>query len=323
MITALVTGGAGFIGSHLCARLLDEGHRVRAIDNFDPYYDRVLKEENLAGLLGNDAFEFNEADLRDLSAAELLKGVDWVFHQAARAGVRSSWGRDFIAYANANILGTQHLLEAARVCPVERLVYASSSSVYGEAGEEVVTEDTPRRPLSPYGVTKLAAEDLASAYHRVFGIPVISLRYFTVFGPRQRPDMAFRRFTRAILMGEPLPLFGDGEQRRDFTYVADAVEANLQAALSGRPGRIYNIGGGAPATVRTVIGLIEELSGRRALIDQQPAQPGDPRTTAADTTRAREELGFEPRVSLRDGLLEMITWMRARLDGEDERAPRA
>jgi len=318
MITALVTGAAGFIGSHLCARLLDEGHRVRAIDNFDPYYDRTLKEENLAGLLDRDGFAFVEADLRSRSATELLQGVDWVFHQAARAGVRSSWGADFEAYVGANILGTQHLLEAAREVPVERFIYASSSSVYGEAGEAVVTEDTPRRPLSPYGVTKLAAEDLASAYSRVFGIPVVSLRYFTVFGPRQRPDMAFRRFTRAILTGTPLPLFGDGEQRRDFTYVADVVEANLQAALSGRPGGVYNIGGGAPATVRTVIGFLEELSGRQAVIDQQPAQPGDPRSTAADTTRARQELGFKPRVSLRDGLLEMITWMKPRLDAESE-----
>ena len=244
----------------------------------------------------------------DLGA--LLSGVDVLFHQAARAGVRRSWGDDFATYVGPNILATQRLLEAVRVHPVERFIYASSSSVYGEAQEERVTEAARRRPLSPYGVTKLAAENLVAAYHRVFGVPALSLRYFTVFGPRQRPDMAFHRFYRAILTDQPLALYGDGRQVRDFTYVADAVEANLLAARRGTPGTVYNIGGGAPASIAEVIGWMEEISGRAARIDPHPAQPGDPRRTAADSSRARTALGFAPAVTLREGLAAMHAWMR-------------
>ncbi len=309
MRRALVTGAAGFIGSHLSERLLGEGWAVRAIDNFDPYYDRALKEKNLQALRGAAGFEFIEDDLEHADLDSLLEGVDWVFHQAARAGVRRSWGEDFATYVRPNILCTQRLLEAVRRRPVERLVYASSSSVYGEARGGAVTEETPRRPLSPYGVTKLAGEDLVSAYVRVFDLPAVSLRYFTVFGPRQRPDMAFHRFYRAILTGQALPLYGDGGQERDFTFVADAVTANLLAAERGRPGGIYNIGGGSPAKIAGVIELMEQISGSRARIERHPPQAGDPRRTAADTTRARTELGFAPATSLRAGLEAMHEWI--------------
>lgn len=309
MPAALVTGAAGFIGSHLCAALLAEGHPVRGIDNFDPYYDRVLKEANLAGLRAHPRFEFIEADLAEIDPARLLEGVDRVFHQAARAGVRTSWGADFQSYVRANVTTTQRLLEALRTRPDIRTVCASSSSVYGEGPGGPAREDAPRRPVSPYGVTKLAGEALAVAYHANFGLPVVCLRYFTVFGPRQRPDMAFHRFARAITLGEPFEVYGDGQQTRDFTYVSDAVAANLLAARHGRPGEVYNIGGGAPASVLEAIRILERLAGRSARVTWGPRQPGDPRSTSADTTRAREVLGFRPQVGLEQGLREMVAWV--------------
>jgi nucleoside-diphosphate-sugar epimerase len=320
MAVAVVTGAAGFIGSHLCAALLAEGHQVRGIDNFDPYYDRRLKESNLADLRRHPAFTFVEADLVEADLAGLLDGADRVFHQAARAGVRSSWGADFRAYVHANVTATQRLLEALRARPAVRAVFASSSSVYGEAARGPTPEDAPRRPVSPYGVTKLAGEALAAAYHANFGLPVVGLRYFTVFGPRQRPDMAFHRFARAITLGRPFEVYGDGRQVRDFTYVTDAVAANLLAIGRGQPGEVYNIGGGAPASVLDAIGILTGLAGRKAQIVWGPRQPGDPRATEADTTRAREVLGFRPRVGLTEGLGEMMAWMASILrDGPDER----
>ncbi len=312
MASALVTGVAGFIGSHLAVRLLDEGHRVRGVDNFDPYYDRTLKEENLAAVGDRRGFAFREADLCTTDTAALLADVDWVFHLAARPGVRRSWGVDFEAYAAANVVATQRLLEGLRAHPVERMVFASSSSVYGEGGGQPAREDAPRRPLSPYGVTKLACEALVGAYVTGYGLPIISLRYFTVFGPRQRPDMAFHRFARAIALGETLEVFGDGRQTRDFTYVDDVVTANLLAIRAGRPGSVYNIGGGAPARLLDAIGLMERIAGRPARVHWGPRQTGDPLATAADTSRARDELGFRPRVGLEEGLRHMMHWMSAR-----------
>jgi UDP-glucuronate 4-epimerase len=316
MGVAVVTGAAGFIGSHLCAALLADGHRVRGIDNFDPYYDRRLKEVNLADLRQHPAFTFLEADLLEADLSGLLEGADRVFHQAARPGVRSSWGADFRTYVRANITATQRLLEALRARPTLKTVIASSSSVYGEAASGPTPEDAPRRPVSPYGVSKLATEALATAYHASFALPVVCLRYFTVFGPRQRPDMAFHRFARAITLGEPFEVYGDGQQVRDFTYVADAVAANVLAWEHGRPGEVYNIGGGAPAALRDAIAILETQAGRRAQIVWGPRQPGDPRSTQADTTRAREILGFRPRVGLEQGLVDMMAWMAAILSAE-------
>ncbi len=316
MGVAVVTGAAGFIGSHLCAALLAEGHLVRGIDNFDPYYDRRLKEANLAGLRAHPAFAFREADLLETDLGGLLDGADRVFHQAARPGVRSSWGADFQVYVRANVAATQRLLEGLRARPALKAVIASSSSVYGQAAGGPTPEDAPRRPVSPYGVSKLATEALAAAYHANFELPIVCLRYFTVFGPRQRPDMAFHRFARAITLGETLEVYGDGRQVRDFTYVADAVAANLLALEHGRPGEVYNIGGGAPASVRDAIAILETLAGRRAQIVWGPRQPGDPRSTEADTTRAREALGFRPRVGLEQGLREMMIWMASILSAE-------
>ncbi len=316
MKRALVTGAAGFIGSHLCQRLLDEGIQIRAVDSFDPYYDRGLKERNLQPLLADERFEFREIDLAEGEIAPLLESIDCVFHQAARAGVRASWGSSFSAYVRPNIIATQRLLEGLRGNRVIRLVFASSSSVYGEGAGKVTAEDSPRRPISPYGVTKLAGEGLVSAYHADFGLPTVMLRYFTVYGPRQRPDMAFHRFLRAAVLGEEIEVYGDGRQRRDFTYVSDAVEANLLAAKAGEPGAVYNIGGGSPASVCEVIETMEAILGRELTVRHAEPSPGDPRETAADITRAREALGFAPQVPLRDGLDRMAAWMQELMGGD-------
>ncbi len=310
MRTALVTGAAGFIGSHLCARLLREGWQTRGLDSFDPYYERRLKERNLAPLLAHERFAFHEADLNRARLAPVLDGADVVFHLAARAGVRNSWGADFDSYVDANIRATQRLLEALSGShTISRLVFASSSSVYGEAAGGATGEDAPRRPISPYGMTKLAAEGLVSAYHASCGVPTVALRYFTVYGPGQRPDMAFHRFCRALLLGDEITVFGDGRQTRDFTYVDDVVSATLQAASQGPPGAVYNIGGGSPADVLQVIEMLAHLAGGRARIRFGDPQRGDPRATAADTRRARDEIGFRPAVALEDGLAQMVAWM--------------
>jgi UDP-glucose 4-epimerase len=244
---ALVTGVAGFIGSHLAERLLQRGWSVRGVDAFIDYYPRPIKEKNLQGALGQDAFSFFEENLVETDCSRLLEGVDVVFHLAAQAGVRKSWGESFQVYTANNIDATQRLLEAAArsAQPVRAFVFASSSSVYGDVDTFPMREDGPTRPISPYGVTKLACEALCSLYHKAYGVPTTSLRYFTVFGPRQRPDMAFNRFIEAMLKGERLEVFGDGEQTRDFTYVTDAVEATIAAADRSRPGAVYNIGGGS------------------------------------------------------------------------------
>lgn len=308
---ALVTGGAGFIGSHLSELLLDRGARVRAIDAFTDFYPRPLKERNLAALRGRDGYEFVEGDLRDVDLAAVLDGVTHVFHLAAQAGVRRSWGTEFQVYTGLNVDATQALLEACAKRPIERLVYASSSSVYGDEVDIPMKETALPQPVSPYGVTKLAAEQLCHLYHVNFGVPAVSLRYFTVYGPRQRPDMGFNRFFTAILQGRPLVQFGDGLQTRDFTYVADAARATADAAVRGVPGRVYNIGGGSRVSLREVFDLIARVSGRPVTIDQQGPQKGDMRDTYADTTRAQADLGFAPSVTLEEGLRQMWRWMEA------------
>jgi nucleoside-diphosphate-sugar epimerase len=309
---ALVTGGAGFIGSHLSERLLAQGAEVRAIDAFTDFYPRPLKERNLDHLRGRAGYDLVEGDLRELDLPKLLDGITHVFHLAAQAGVRRSWGAEFQVYTGLNIDSTQRLLEACVGKPIERLVYASSSSVYGDDAAIPMLETAVPQPVSPYGVTKLAAEQLCYLYYFNYKVPTVSLRYFTVYGPRQRPDMGFNRFFSAILEGQPLVQFGDGLQTRDFTFVADAAKATADAAVRGVPGRVYNIGGGSRVSLREVFDLIARVSGRQVTIDHQPAQKGDMRDTYADTTRARADLGFAPSVTLEEGLRAMWQWMETR-----------
>jgi nucleoside-diphosphate-sugar epimerase len=309
MARALVTGVAGFIGSHLAERLLRDGVSVTGVDCFTDYYDPALKRRNLEGVRAHPAFTLLDLDLgaADLAA---LPEVDVVFHQAAQAGVRSSWGRDFAAYVHHNVLATQRLLERYRDARLERFVYASSSSVYGDAERFPTAEDVLPRPFSPYGVTKLAGEHLVLLYGRNFGLPVAALRYFTVYGPRQRPDMAFHRFCRALLRGEPIAVYGDGRQSRDFTFVDDAIEANVRAWTRSAPQGVYNVGGGSQVEVLEAIGILEEALGRTADLRFEARPPGDPLRTRADATRLRADLDHVPRVPIRDGLAAEAAWAR-------------
>jgi len=309
---SLVTGVAGFIGSHLAERLLGDGHEVIGVDAFTDYYARDLKERNLAGLRGKSGFTFVEADLNALDLAALLSDLDWVFHQAGQAGVRASWGRDFSIYTACNISDTQRLLEAATRAPrLKRFVYASSSSVYGNASALPVTEEVLPRPVSPYGVTKLAAEHLSMLYWHNYRVPTVALRYFTVYGPRQRPDMAFHKFIKAMLGDQAFTVYDDGYQTRDFTYVADVVEANIQAAEAPEAaGKVFNIAGGSRVHLREVIATMEQLIGKPARIRYEPPALGDVRDTFADTSFARRILGYEPRVSLGEGLAAEIAFLR-------------
>jgi UDP-glucuronate 4-epimerase len=313
-MTALVTGAAGFIGSHLSARLLAQGATVTGLDCFTDYYPRALKERNLKDLRGAAGFMLVEASIAEANLDTLLDGVTHVFHLAAQAGVRKSWGRDFRVYTVNNVEATQLLLEACVGKPIERLVYASSSSVYGDGIPLPMREDALPHPVSPYGVTKLAAEQLCHLYHVNHGVPAVSLRYFTVYGPRQRPDMGFSRFFDAVLRGTSVTQFGDGRQTRDFTFVADAVTATASAATRGTPGAVYNIGGGARVSLLDVFELIRRVTGRPLQVDRQDAQPGDMRDTYADTTRARADLAFIPTVTLEEGLRAQYDWMTAAHD---------
>ena len=305
---ALVTGAAGFIGSTLAERLLNDGADVVGIDCFTDYYPRAVKERNLAGIIGHSRFTFHETRLQDADLPGLLAGRTHIFHLAAQAGVRRSWGRDFAVYTANNIEATQALLEACVGAGVERLVYASSSSVYGDAAPLPMREDALPQPVSPYGVTKLAAEQLCYLYHANHGVPAVSLRYFTVYGPRQRPDMAFHRFLRRTILQQPITLFGDGDQTRDFTFVSDAVGAAVAAAARGVPGRVYNIGGGSRVSINEVVEMIARVAGRRPLLTFDPAQKGDMRHTFADTRLARTDLGFMPVVDLEHGLAAQYRW---------------
>ena len=308
----VVTGAAGFIGSHLTESLLADGHQVLGVDAFVDYYPRAVKEANLrrAREVFPAHFTFLEGRLQELDLAPLLEGAGQVFHLAAQAGVRASWGREFALYTDHNVLATQRLLEAAVAAGVPRVVYASSSSVYGDAASLPLQEDARCRPLSPYGVTKLAAENLSLLYERNHGLPVVCLRYFTVYGPRQRPDMAFHRFLKAARDGSGLEVFGDGRQTRDFTYIDDIVAATRAAADQGRPGCVYNVGGGERIALNDVIDLIRELTGRPLEIRRQGAQKGDMRDTFADTSAARRDLAFRSTVSLRQGLAQEWDWIK-------------
>jgi len=306
---ALVTGAAGFIGSTLVDRLLAEGADVAGIDSFTDYYPRAVKEHNLSAARGNARFRFVDARIQDVDLKALLADRTHVFHLAAQAGVRKSWGRDFEIYTSNNIEATQMLLEACVKHPLERFVYSSSSSVYGDLVAMPMREDAVPQPVSPYGVSKLAAEQLCYLYFANFGVPTVSLRYFTVYGPRQRPDMGFHKFLRATLRNEPITVYGDGEQTRDFTFVADAVEANLSAARRGVAGRVYNIGGGSRVSVNHVLEVIGRVTGRAPRIVTEADQKGDMRHTYADTQLARQDLGFVPAVGLEEGLAAEYRWL--------------
>jgi len=306
---ALVTGVAGFIGSTLAERLLTEGADVVGLDCFTDYYPRPMKERNLVALVGHPRFALVESTIQEADLATLLADRTHVFHLAAQAGVRRSWGRDFAVYTANNIEATQVLLEACTQVSLERIVYASSSSVYGDNTPMPMREDARLEPVSPYGVSKLAAEHLCCLYHLNYGLPAVSLRYFTVYGPRQRPDMGFHKFLRAAILNEPIAVYGNGEQTRDFTFVADAVSATIAGANRGIPGRVYNIGGGSRASINQVIEMIARVSGRRPLITLDPAQKGDMRHTYADTSLARTDLGFEPAVGLEEGLAAEHQWL--------------
>ncbi len=308
---ALVTGVAGFIGSTLAERLVADGHEVVGIDCFLDYYPRAVKEGNLAALAAGPRFRFVEASLVDADLGGLLEGVDWVFHQAAQAGVRSSWGADFRIYSDNNVYATQRLLEACRSTSLSKFVYASSSSVYGDTTDLPMRETSMPRPVSPYGVSKLAAEHLVWLYFKNFGLPTVSLRYFTVYGPRQRPDMAFHRFINSVIDDRPIVLYGDGEQSRDFTFVGDIVAANVAAAASDAVGAVYNLGGGSRTTVNEVIATIGRLVGREPRVDRRDVQKGDVKHTAADTSAARREIAFAPKVPLVEGLERQVAWQRS------------
>jgi UDP-glucuronate 4-epimerase len=309
---ALVTGCAGFIGSHLTESLLADGWDVVGIDCFNDNYARPQKLANLDRARGWDGFDFVPIDLARGDLGEFVADCDAVFHLAAEPGVRSSWGGRFETYVRNNVLATQHLLQAASMAPETRFIYASSSSIYGEAAGLPTSEDTLPRPHSPYGVTKLAAEHLCGLYHANHGVSVVILRYFSVYGPRQRPDMAFTSFCRAAITRSPITIFGDGEQTRDFTYVADVVDATRRASeVDGIEGRVYNVGGGSRISVNSVLSELEGLAGRRLDVRRSSPQSGDVRDTAADTTRAREELGFRPATGFPEGLRRQFSWAQA------------
>jgi UDP-glucuronate 4-epimerase len=303
-----VTGVAGFVGSHLADALLARGDEVVGVDCFTPYYDAVAKRANVP-----DGVRLVEVDLRDADLAPILDGAHVVFHQAAQPGVRLSWSTGFAEYASHNVLATQRLLEAAVAAGGPRVVYASSSSVYGQAPSYPTSEDDLPHPHSPYGVTKLAAEHLCGLYAANWGLPTVSLRYFTVYGPRQRPDMAMHRLCEAARTGTAFPLFGDGSARRDFTFVADVVAANVAAAAAEvEPGTVVNIAGGGDTSMTELIDLVGEVAGAPVAVDRRPAQPGDVDRTGGTIEQARALLGWSPAVTLRAGVAAQVEWHRSR-----------
>ena len=307
----LVTGCAGFIGSHTTERLLRDGHTVRGVDCFTDNYDPALKRASLRDATANPGFELIEADLVSADPHALLQGIDAVLHLAGQPGVRDSWASGFEIYVQRNITATQRLLEAAKSTNISRFAAASSSSVYGNAETYPTTELAVPQPVSPYGVTKLAAEHLCTLYAKNFGVPTVSLRYFTVYGPRQRPDMALRRMIDLSLAGKAFPLFGDGSVSRSFTYIDDVVEANLAALLSESPsGSVCNIANESTASMTELIALVGDALGQPVQLDQLPAAAGDAQRTGGSSALAAELLGWSPSTSLESGVLQMATWCR-------------
>lgn len=310
----LVTGAAGFIGSHLCRALIERGHHVWGIDSFVDFYPRAFKETNLWSLKDSPLFNFLEADINTCELEPLLEGVNWVFHLAAQAGVRKSWGKHFDTYINCNIKTTQRLLEACKGRNISKFVYASSSSVYGDAEKLPLTENMPLRPRSPYGVTKLAGENLCNLYAHNFGIPAVILRYFTVFGPWQRPDMLIHRLLRSCVDGSQVRIFGDGSQKRDFTYVDDIVEGTILAAEKAPNASVFNLGGGNTISVNALVELIEEITGKKVNLVKASPAAGDVKDTWADISSARHILGWSAATPLRNGIKQEYEWIIYSLD---------
>ena len=313
MSNIIVTGVAGFVGSHLAEALLNQGEKVIGIDQFNDYYDPKLKRQNISQFQENPAFKLIENDIQSLNWSDLLVDVDIIYHQAAQAGVRASWGEGFRAYTERNINATQIILEAAKDAPnLKRLVYASSSSIYGNAESFPTPESICPQPVSPYGITKLVGEQLCNLYYQNFGVPCVSLRYFTVYGPRQRPDMAFHKFFKWILEDEPISIYGDGQQTRDFTFISDAIAANLAAGrVPEAVGQIFNIGGGSRVVLTEVIDTMEKIVGRPIRKNFVEKARGDARHTSADVSKAQKILGYQPQVSLAEGLRQEWEWIQS------------
>jgi nucleoside-diphosphate-sugar epimerase len=312
MATSIVTGVAGFIGSHLAETLLKQGERIIGIDEFNDYYEPKFKRKNLSFLQKYPTFELIEASISQLDWQTLLANAETIYHQAAQAGVRASWGKGFRRYTERNINATQIILEAAKdSSSLKRLVFASSSSVYGDAETLPTPESICPQPVSPYGITKLACERLCLLYSQNFQVPVTILRYFSVYGPRQRPDMAFHKFFQAAMVGKPISIYGDGQQTRDFTFVSDIVAANLAAAnISEAVGEIFNIGGGSRVVLAEVLDKIEAIAGFPIQKHYQEMAKGDARHTGADVSKARNILGYNPQVSYVEGLTHEWEWIR-------------
>ncbi|UCE26708.1 MAG: GDP-mannose 4,6-dehydratase [Candidatus Coatesbacteria bacterium] len=310
MKRVLVTGAAGFIGSHLTERLCEDGYEVTGIDSFLDNYQRGLKEENLKRLLDYEDFSFIEADLNEIGLTPVLDGISAVFHLAARPGVRDSWGLHFDEYLSNNVLATQKLLEALKDRPDVFFLYASSSSVYGDADVLPVTEETPPRPVSPYGATKLAAEDMFDLYKREYGTRVTTLRLFSVYGPRQRPDMAVHKFLTAVAAGKPITVYGDGSSGRDYTYVDYVVDAYVKIAEKGIEGAVFNVASGKITTLNELIKVVESALGKKAIVERLPGQPGDVGTTHADISRLEEAIGFDPNTDVLEGIAKQATYLK-------------
>ena len=312
MTRVLVTGAAGFIGSHLCEALLRDGCEVVGLDAFIPYYPREIKERNLAAARAHPAYRFHEADLRTADLRPLVEGCDTIFHLGAMAGLMKSWS-EFSLYSTCNVEATQRLLDAARDARTPQFIHISTSSVYGREATE--PEDSPTCPFSPYGITKLAAENLCRAYEANFGLPITILRYFSVYGPRQRPDMGYNILIRGLFRGEPFTMYGDGEQTRSNTFVADCVRATLLARQRREQalGQVFNVGGGEIVSLNDVIARLEKLTGRQVSLVRKPPRPGDQKHTAANIEKARRLLGYQPTTGVDEGLRAQVEWQKSLL----------